>query len=360
MREVPGTRSSASVWSRLVRRSAGLALLVGIALLAADALATEFLPVQTPNIFEPASTPADKIRELSWLVLGICAAIFVVVGGLLTYTVVRFRHRPGDDDREPAQIYGSNQVEIAWTIVPMMIVLVLFLATARTILDLQRDELPKGWMEVIVTGHQWWWEIEYPEYGIVTANELHVPVSEGESPRPVFITLQSADVIHSFWLPRLAGKTDLVPNRRNHMWIEPWEPGLYVGQCAEYCGTQHANMLLRVYAHTPADFERWVANQREPAVEDPRVRRGHDLFLSTACINCHTVGGTVSDGTFGPDLTHLMSRDTIAAGAAPNDEASLRDWVADPDHIKPGARMPAMKLSDEEIDQVVAYLLTLK
>ena len=279
--------------------------------------------VQTPNIFEPASTPAEGVFDLSLLVLGICATIFVVVGGLLAYTVARFRRRPGDDGREPPQVYGSNQVEIAWTIVPMMIVLVLFLATTRTILDLQRDERPAGWMEVVVTGHQWWWEIEYPELGVTTANELHVPVGTGDDPRPVFITLQSADVIHSFWLPRLAGKTDLVPNRQNHMWIEPWEPGLYVGQCAEYCGTQHANMLLRVYAHAPDDFAQWAADQQRPAVEDASVRRGRDLFLRTACINCHTVGGTVSDGTFGPDLTHLMSRETIAAGAANNKTATM-------------------------------------
>jgi cytochrome c oxidase subunit II len=330
----------------------------GLVVLASTAAAD--VPVQTPNIFAPVSTPARLVFELSLLVLGITATIFVVVTGLLVCSIVRFRRRPGDDGREPPQVYGSNQVELAWTVVPLLIVFVLFLATTRTIVAVQNAEPPPDALKVTVIGRQWWWEFHYPELGIITANELHVPVSDPVNRRPTVLTLQSDDVVHSFWVPRLAGKTDVVPNRENHMWIEPMEAGLYVGQCAEYCGTQHAYMLLRVIVHPQDEFERWVADQRKPPVADSKVRVGRDLFFSTACINCHTVGDTVATGTFGPDLTHLMSRETIGAGVAANTPENLRAWTKDPDHLKPGVHMPAMKLTNDEVDKVVAYLLTLK
>lgn len=311
--------------------------------------------VQVPSMFAAASTPAGIIADYSVLVFGICAAIFVVVAGLIIVTVVRFRSRPGDDDREPPQVYGSNQVELAWTVVPVLIVILLSLVTARNILALQKDERPEGWLPVTAIGHQWWWEFHYPEQGITTANELHLPVG-----RPTFFDLESQDVIHSFWVPQLSGKTDLIPNRTNHLWVDPFEPGVYVGQCAEYCGTQHAQMLLRVVVHTPRGFESWLAHQRTEAVMSPGVAEGRRLFESTACVNCHTVRGTDADGRFGPDLTHLMSRATIGAGVASNDRAHLLEWVTDPDHFKPGVRMPAMKLGVKQVEQVVDYLLTLK
>jgi len=330
------------------------ALALGVLPAAADA------PVQTPSIFDTASVSADAIRSYSVLVLGVCGAIFAAVTSLLIVTLVRFRRRADDDGREPPQVYGSNPLELAWTVIPIIIVFILGLVTMRTILDLQIDERPPGWMQVTATGHQWWWEFEYPELGVVTANELHLPVSGAEKPQPVFLTLQSEDVIHSFWVPALSGKTDLVPNRTNHLWMEPREPGLYVGQCAEYCGTQHANMLLRVIVHPDGGFERWVADQQRVAVDDPAVRAGRDVFLSTACINCHTVRGTVATGRFGPDLTHLMSRATLGAGVAPLDQDNLRAWVTNPDHLKQGARMPAMGLDPRRIDLLVAYLATLR
>ena len=315
--------------------------------------------VQTPSVFAPVSTPAEEIRELAWLVIAITGAIFVVVEGLLLFGIVRYRRGPKDDGREPAQVYGSGPIEMAWTILPVIIVAVLFLVSARSIATLQKDTLPPGWLDVTLVGHQWWWEFRYPEYDITTANELHVPLSADGQGRPTFLTLHSADVIHSFWIPQLAGKTDVVPNRENHMWVEPREPGLFVGQCAEYCGTQHANMLLRVFVHTPEDFQAWVRGQQRAANEDPAVREGRDRFLATACVNCHRVRGTRAEGTFGPDLTHLMSRSTIGSGVIANNRRNLIDWVNDPDHIKPGARMPAMGLSEPEVDQIVDYLLTL-
>jgi cytochrome c oxidase subunit 2 len=211
-----------------------------------------------------------------------------------------------------------------------------------------------------VVGHQWWWEIRYPGLGIVTANELHVPVSEPAKRRPTFLKLESVDVAHSFWVPQLAGKTDLIPNRTNHMWIEPKQPGTYLGNCAEYCGTQHARMLLRVIVHPPGEFEQWVATQRRPPVEDSQTRAGREVFFSTSCVNCHTINGTQARGTFGPDLTHLMSRDTLAAGAAPNTPERLRAWVRDPQTLKEGCLMPNMQLADTELDHLVTYLLSLK
>jgi cytochrome c oxidase subunit 2 len=311
--------------------------------------------VTTPSIFDASSTPATGIVEYSHPVLWICFAIFVLVTGLIGTISIRFRHRPDDDDREPPQIYGSNQLELAWTVVPVIIVFVLSLVTVRTILALQIDERPPGWMRVVAVGHQWWWEFEYPELGITTANELHVPVG-----RATFLDLESADVIHSFWVPQLSGKTDVIPNRENHMWIEPTEPGLYVGQCAEYCGTQHANMLLRVYVQTPDEFGRWARAEAGEARDDPSVASGRDVFLTTACINCHTVRGTVANGRFGPDLTHLMSRKTLGAGVAPNDREHLKQWILDPDHLKQGVLMPAMGLDGPAVDRVVAYLLSLE
>jgi cytochrome c oxidase subunit 2 len=315
---------------------------------------------QVSNMFAPTSLPAEKIRDLAYLVLAICGGIFVAVAGLLTYTIVRFRERPEDHLREPPQVYGSNNVEAAWTIVPVVIVIVLFLATARTINELEIETPPEDALQVTAVGHQWWWEFRYPELGIVTANELHLPVSTAERPQPTFLRLLSQDVVHSFWVPRLAGKTDVVPNRANAMWIDTATPGLYLGQCAEYCGTQHAHMLLRVYVHPEDEFQRWVAHQKSADAVDPAVAEGRAVFEQTACINCHTLGGTVADGTYGPSLSHLMSRETIGAGVATNTEANLRAWLVDPQVLKPGARMPAMKLDDSELDRLVAFLATLE
>ena len=312
------------------------------------------------SVFRPASTPADAIHRYSLFVLGITGSIFAVVFTMLVIAVIRFRRRPGDDESEPPQVYGSEQVEVAWTVVPILIVIVLSLTTARTVFEVQNRVRPPAALQVTAIGRQWWWEFRYPAQGIVTANELHVPVSDPAHPSPTFLRLESADVAHSFWVPRLAGKTDLIPNRVNEAWIDPRETGLFEGQCAEYCGTQHAKMLLRVYVHTREDFDRWVAAQQAAAAAAPEAEEGRRVFETTACLNCHTVRGTVGNGLYGPDLTHLMSRDTLAAGAVRNTPAQLRAWVRDPNTLKPGARMPAMQLDDRKLDALVAYLLTLK
>lgn len=344
-------------WLR-AKYSAGVGLLLFLFL---PGLAFADGPQATPNIFAPASTPASDISHLAIFALSVTAGIFIVVGGLLTFVVIRFRDR-GDksDKREPAQIYGSNQIELAWTVVPILIVVVLFLTTARMIFAIQDAPKPPHAVDVTVVGHQFWWEYRYPKLGITTADELHVPLSNDKQPQPTYLTLLSADVVHSFWVPQLAGKTDVIPNHENLTWIDPKAPGLYVGQCAQFCGIEHADMLLRVYVDTPEQFAAWVKNQQAPAVQDPAVAEGRRVFETQACMNCHTIRGTAATGRFGPDLTHLMSRDTLASGVIPNTPANLRQWIENPDSFKPGALMPAMQLTDQQLDEVTAYLETLK
>jgi cytochrome c oxidase subunit 2 len=317
-------------------------------------------PFSSTNIFAPASTPAKTIFGLSLFVLLVTGLIFIVVATLLTYATVKFRARGADVDREPAQVYGSTQIELAWTVIPVLIVAVLFLATARVIHAIQDAPKPATAVEVTVIGHQYWWEFRYPKLGIVTANEMHIPAGDPAHPTPAFLKLLSADTNHSFWIPELGGKTDLIPNRVNEMWMDPLRPGIYLGQCAQYCGVQHAKMLLRVSVDRPADFDSWVRAQRQTAVRDENVAAGRRVFETNACMNCHAISGTAADGRFGPDLSHLMSRATIASGAADNTPKNLRLWIQSPDAIKPGSLMPAMQLSGPDVDAVSAYLETLR
>lgn len=312
------------------------------------------------NIFKPLASPAAAERTAAYLVLAITGVIFVVVAGLITYTIVRFRRRSGESElQEPPQVYGSNQIEAAWTVIPILIVFVLIGVSARVIAAIQNASPPARAVKVLLVGHQWWWEVRYPDYGLVTANEIHVPVSP-DGKNATYLQLTSADVIHSFWVPQLAGKTDLIPNRINYTWIDPRLPGVYVGNCAEYCGTQHANMLLRVIAQSPADFNAWMSSQQKPANADPQVAAARAAFGSLSCVNCHMIRGTPAAGAFGPDLTHLMSRQTLAAGVLVNNTENLRAWVNDPQVPKPGCLMPSMKLTGPELDQVVSYLQSLK
>ncbi|BBO35847.1 cytochrome c oxidase polypeptide II [Lacipirellula parvula] len=321
------------------------------------------------SIFSPASPQAGWIVDLAILALAIIGIIFLVVEGILFYSVWRFRRAKNDAPGEPAQVYGSEPIEIAWTAAPTMIVFFLVLVTTRTLWQVEAAPVQprEGDQALFVTviGHQWWWEYRYDSYDgrkldFITANELHMPVGDGETQRPVHLTLQSGDVCHSFWVPRLGGKVDLIPGRSNLLAFETEQPGLYLGQCAEYCGAQHANMMLRVVAETPAEFEAWLANETAPAVEDPAVAEGKATFLANSCVNCHRVSGTAAQGDGAPDLTHLMSRETIAAGQVPNSRSNLRKWVHDPHTIKPGVLMPAFGLSTEEENQIVEYLRTLK
>ena len=353
-------RMQGMTWSAIIGRVVGVGVLVAGVLLATGLCMASPHDNRIPSIFEPHSTPAESIRHLSHFVLGVTGLIFLIVFSLLIYALVKFRSRRAEAEREPAQVYGSTQIELAWTVIPILIVAVLFAATARMIHAIQDAPEPKGAVEVTAIGHQFWWEFRYPTLGIVTANELHVPVSDPSHPTPTFLKLLSADTDHSFWVPQLAGKTDLIPNHPNETWLDPHETGLFLGQCAQYCGTQHAKMLLRVYVDTPEDFKSWVHEQQQPANQDEKEAAGRHVFESTACLNCHAIRGTNGTGRFGPDLTHLMSRRTLAAGAAENTPENLRLWIQNPDAVKTGSLMPAMKLSDAELDELVRYLETLR
>jgi cytochrome c oxidase subunit 2 len=344
----------------VIGRVTGVLVILGGILLAAGLCTASEGPNPVPNIFQPHSTPADSILHLSRFVLAITGLIFLVVATLLTYAVVKFRNKAADAQREPAQVYGSTQIELAWTVIPILIVVVLFLATARVIHAIQDAPKPAAAVEVTAIGHQFWWEFRYPALGVATANELHIPVSDPDHPTPTFLKLLSADTDHSFWVPQLAGKTDLIPNRINEMWMDPHGTGIFLGQCAQYCGTQHAKMLLRVSVESPEAFEVWIRAQKQPAIQDEKEAAGRRVFETTACVNCHAVGGTNATGRFGPDLTHLMSRRTIAAGAAENTKENLRMWIQNPDAIKPGSLMPAMQLTDADLDALVRYLETLQ
>lgn len=321
------------------------------------------------SVFDPASPSTESIRYLFILVLAITGVIALIVEGVLIYSLFKFHSRGASDTTEPPQVYGSLPIEIAWTAAPTLIVLILILVFVRTELEIRKDPAnpPPGSqpLYVKVIGHQWWWEYVYESFdgetlGFTTANELHIPVSEEHVPRPVYLTLVSADVCHSYWVPRLSGKIDLIPGRTNQLSFLTEKPGTYLGQCAEYCGTQHANMLLRVVVEPLENFRSWLKNEQEPAFKDPSQTAGRDAFLAQSCINCHTVRGTRARGTFGPDLTHLMSRRTLASGMVPNSRLELRKWVVDPQEIKEGCNMPAMKLTTKDVDLVTDYLRTLK
>ena len=338
---------------------AGLLLLSSLAHVA-WAAPRDSIVYQTPTTFSPQSGPAHLIHNLSLFVIQITGAIFIVVTALWLYVIIRFRQRDENDDSEPPQVYGSTQIELAWTVIPVLIVVVLFLTTARILFAIQDQKMPPTAMQAEVVGHQYWWEFRYPAYGFTTAGELHVPVSTEKSPTVTSLKLLSADVDHSFWVPALFGKIDSIPNKVNSMWFNPEKVGMFVGQCSQFCGVEHAKMLVRVYVQTPQDFAAWVKNQQHPAVQDPATAEGRKVFAARACVNCHVIRGTDAQGKFGPDLTHLMSRDTIASGAANNTVDDLRLWIRDPDYIKPGCQMPSMHLSDDETNQIVAYLSTLK
>ncbi len=311
------------------------------------------------SVLSPASPPTHFITKFFIFELSLLTGIILIpYGTLLIYFLIRYRQRPDDDGSDPEQIYGSRPLELAWTVLPLLIVFLIFLIVLRSVADIRANHAPPqdGDLVVQVVGHQWWWEYRYPGQNVVTANELHVPVHQ-----KVFLEMRSADVIHDFWAPRLAAKADIIPGRATHTWFEAEEAGEYGGQCAEFCGAQHANMMIRVAVDPPDEFQRWLANQQQPAAapESTAAQEGRHTFLSLACVNCHTIRGTPAAGTVGPDLTHLMSRHTLATGMVPNDPDHLRQWVQNPQQIKNGCRMPALGLSRQEVERVVAYLITL-
>jgi cytochrome c oxidase subunit 2 len=323
----------------------------------ASVLIIAFLPpvalAAPPSPLDPASQEAQHIANLYWLTFGIAVVIFLVVEGLLLYAVIRFRQR--DPAVIPPKVHGSTPLEIAWTAAPAIVLLIIFVLMVRTMSAAATP--PTEAMPVKVIAHQWWWEFQYPELGITTANELHVPVGE-----PVRVELTSDNVIHSFWIPRLAGKTDVIPGQTNSMWFEADQAGTYRGQCAELCGAQHANMNFLVIAQSGEDFRQWAEGQQMPAVAaTDETASGEQVFMTTgACLGCHTVNGTTAKGVLGPNLTHIGSRQTIAGGALYNTPENLARWLTDPQAVKPGNKMTISPLSQGDIEALVQYLTSLK
>lgn len=359
------------------RRSKGLLLLMGSLV----ALALGCTPSDPQSTFGTFGPVARDQAMVFWVIFALGAVVFVLVEGAILYMVIKFRRRPGDGD--PEQVHGNNQVEIAWTVVPAIILIIAVIPSLIVTFSSANSPQPpeEGGLVVEAIGHQWWFEFNYPEYGVVVANEMHIPVD-----KPVNIKLGSVDVIHSFWVPKLAGKVDMVPGNDNTMWFLAEREGEYFGQCAEFCGVSHANMRFKVVAESQEDFDAWIAAQLTDASDptDPLALQGQELFMSgdTLCFRCHTVGGTrLARGKIGPTLTHVASRRHLASGLMKNTEdgsevvssallqANLKEWLTDPDEVKPGnimsrdaeiydGTLPA--LTENQIDALVAYLLTLK
>ncbi len=300
-----------------------------------------------------AGEVAKKQQELFWIIFAWATLVFVLVEGVLLFVLVRFRRR--SESEMPAQTHGNNRLEIAWTVAPALILIFIAIPTVASIFDLAKEHDVS--MRVKVIGHQWWWEFQYPGLGVVTANELHIPVGE-----VVAFDLESADVIHSFWVPKLAGKQDAVPGRSNPLWVKADAPGTYLGQCAELCGIQHAQMRLRIVVQEKAQFDQWVKDQRTPvsAPGAPALVKGSQI-VQQKCAACHTVQGLAGAvGKVGPTLTHIGGRGTIASGVLNNTPENLARWIRDPQEVKRGALMPALGLSEDEIQAVVPYLQSLK
>jgi cytochrome c oxidase subunit 2 len=338
-----------------------------VAVLALGLLGSACAQDAPQDVFQVSGRNARKADELWNLVFPIAVAVFFIVEGLLVFAVIRYRHRPG---REAAQFHGNTKLEVVLTAVPALILAFISIPTVRTIFDLAEE--PTGALTVKVIGHQFWWEYQYPELGIFTANELRIPTGQ-----PVLLDLEGAptdrvdateEVIHSFWIPRLAGSQDIIPGRNASLVIEADEPDTYFGQCKEYCGLSHANMRLRVIAETPEDFQAWVTAQQQPADEgvDAEVAEGARLFqegaenISQPCASCHSVDSTQQSPDIGPNLGGFATRQSFAGAMFENNEENLVQWLEDPEAAKDGAKMPDVGLTQDQIDSIIAYLQTLE
>jgi cytochrome c oxidase subunit II len=311
----------------------------------------------TPSMFNPASIEALQIRGLFNFILVTAAVIFVLVEGLLFFAVFRFRNRPPE---AAMQFHGNTKLELAWTAAPAVILAVLLGFTLQTMGEV-KAVASSNVLNVKAIGHQWWWEFRYPDQNIITAEELVVPVNTN-----IEVAVESNDVEHGFWVPELFGKVDAVPGYTNRVKFTPITASQYYygGQCTQFCGLEHAQMRFAVVVRTDADFKNWIAYQQQPPAAPETLTGdaadGQKLFASLPCVGCHTINGTAAAGVVGPNLTHLASRGFIAGGVLPNNADSLRAWIKDPQAVKPGNDMPTLGLSDSQVNQLVAYLGTLK
>ncbi|MHB8578009.1 MAG: cytochrome c oxidase subunit II, partial [Dehalococcoidia bacterium] len=305
------------------------------------------------DTLSPRGPVAHDEKALFYPIFWIAVVVFFLVEGLLVYCLIRFRHKPGTDVL-PKQVHGNTRLEIGWTIAPTLLLAIISIPTVATIYNLAPKNTADS-INVTVVGHQWWWEFQYPDLGVVTANELHIPTG-----RRINLTLHSIDVIHAFHVPELAGQLDVVPGHSNEMWIQSDKPGTFYGQCTQFCGASHAFMRFRVMADAQPDFDTWVAAQKAPPIAPTgAATKGSQLFANGACIGCHTIQG-VSQGKVGPNLTHFGSRTTLAGASLDNTPANVQKWIHNPQAVKPQAKMPNLHLSDQDVADLVKYLETLK
>ena len=295
-----------------------------------------------------------SILSIYSIITWVSAIIAALVFTALALILLRFRETPGAAGL-PRQIRGHTALELAWTIAPALVLLVIAIPTIQVIFRTQGTAAPRHALEVTVRGWQWWWEFRYGSLDVVTANELHLPVG-----RSVVFALEGPDVIHSFWIPQLGGKRDVVPGRLNRITLTPERAGEYWGQCAEFCGASHANMRLRVIVEEAPAFERWVAAQKAtPPEPSGEAAEGKAVYARSACVGCHTLRG-VSAGTLGPDLTHFGGRALFGAGLWPTTVDNVVAWLKDPPRLKPGSKMPNLHLTDAEAQALAVYLTSLK
>jgi cytochrome c oxidase subunit 2 len=320
-----------------------------------------------PAALDPAGPPASRIADLWWLFLAVCVIVMLATTVALVLAVLAGRRRarrepvlgpPGADPRRDRRADLAVAGATGLTVVTLLALLTASVLTGRALSNPGLLDRP---IVIELVAHQWWWQVTYldrePGRRVVTANEIHLPVGQ-----PVKITLASQDVIHSFWVPQLHGKRDLVPGHHGEIWIQAGRPGVYDGQCAEFCGLQHARMRLKVFAEEPQRFAAWLEGQRQPAPEPATTaqRQGRDVFVGGSCALCHTVQGTDARGTTGPDLTHIAGRTTLAAGTLPNTPGHLATWITDPQAVKPGTRMPASRIDAESLPALLAWLGSLR
>ncbi len=334
---------------RRVRGLLGVAGPIGLALLATGCGANN-----PQTAFNPRSDYANQGLDLFVLTIIMGVGVGVLVEAVLIWAAIRYRRRSGDP--LPPQIHGSTIIEVVWTTLPVIAVGFILFETLPVIFGTQAPAPPSS-MDVDVIGHQFWWEFQYPNSNVVTANELHLPVGQTAN-----LVLKSEDVIHSFWIPALGGKRDAFPGHTNYIWMTPNSVGEFPGQCYQLCGYSHGNMRERAVIESPSDFQAWLTSQQQPAAQptDPTAAEGGQLFQTRGCAACHTIAGTPAQGKVGPNLTHVASRGVIAGSILQNTPQELRAWLKDPPGIKPGSIMPNLGLNDHELDVLVAYLQSLQ
>jgi cytochrome c oxidase subunit II len=304
-------------------------------------------------VFRTFSPETTSISHLFILVLIINGIILAIVIGMIGYGLIFFRHKLGSAD--PTPHFGNRKLEITWTVGPILIITWLFVLTVYGMR--QSDPAANRQPDLIVTGHQWWWEVRYPQSGVVTANEIHIPVGQ-----QWLVRLESADVIHNFWVPELARKIQAIPGQTNQIWLEANAPGTFAGECAEYCGAEHSWMRFSVIAESSTSFDGWLRKQENPATNSTisSAQDGLKIFQTMTCANCHSIRGISAAANAGPDLTHLADRKILGGGVLPNTETNLFRWLKDPQAIKPGCLMPDLKLTDTQAGALASYLETLK